>query len=572
MAKYSSFSSSSTERPLWVRQSAHVTKTLGFSRADFTQDSSHDLTRTSLWQVWNHNDALRSSKWSNDSSHMQNKGSSQSSQGLSVVGLGLVLLDLRSRQSVTRNVDHIVNSTSDPVVTVVISTSTVSCEVETWVWLQVSIDVTVVVFVHGSSHGWPTGSDSQHTFNIVSFKHLSSDRVNDDSINSEEWQSGCTWLGRNSTSQRSNQVGARLGLPVSVRNVTQALSDLLIVPIPDLGSNWFSDRTQSTQGAQIVLLDLCLSGFLEQSQCSWCNVEVGCTVFLNDLPETAVVWVSWSTFKDDGSAANSQWTVEGIRVTCNPTNVSRSEEDVFWLHVKHILSGEESTQQEPARAVDNTFWSTRGSGGVEHEKWVFGVHWHWGTHLLNGRTVFQTFVHDLLGVDGLATSFTLIAGDHGLTSSVADSVLDRTCRETCKDDRMDSSKTNNGQHGDQCFGGHWEINSHSITFFDSPALQNTSNLGDLVQQLTVSESGALLLVICLENDGSLVRVGKGMSINTVVARVQFSTNKPGRVTIGQRSSLNVLELLVPVQVLFGKRSKKTLRVFDRLLVQSFVVI
>ncbi|KAH3686978.1 hypothetical protein WICPIJ_002047 [Wickerhamomyces pijperi] len=75
--------------------------------------------------------------------------------------------DFSSGQSVTRDVDNVIDSTSDPVVAVVISTSTITGEVVAWVWLQVGLNVSGMVVPDGSGNGWPCGLDGQDTGNIV---------------------------------------------------------------------------------------------------------------------------------------------------------------------------------------------------------------------------------------------------------------------------------------------------------------------------------------------------------------------------------------------------------------------
>ncbi|KAH3658854.1 hypothetical protein OGATHE_006580 [Ogataea polymorpha] len=264
---------------LWVGQCAQIAQTLGLSGTNLTEHSSHDLARPGLWQVWNDDNAFWSSKRPNYASDVHHERFSEGSKRLCVVCLRLVLqlhkcndglasdvvvdsnnsgladmsvfqqnrLDLGSGQSVARNIHNVVDSSSDPIVAIVVSSSTVSREVEPRVRLQIGFHVPVVVFVDGSCERRPAGSDGKHSLDIISFQNFSGNRVDDDGVHAEERQRGCTRLGRNSTCQWCDQVRSRFGLPVRVRDVTQTLTDFLVVPLPDLCRNRLSDRAQSPQ-------------------------------------------------------------------------------------------------------------------------------------------------------------------------------------------------------------------------------------------------------------------------------------------------------------------------------------
>lgn len=113
--------------------------------------------------------------------------------------------------------------------------------------------------------------EGQNTFNIIPMNLLSRDRVDDRGFDAKEGKRSTPWLGGSNTGKRSDNVGARLGLPVRLRVVELAfaykrdisqtyvndmsflLSNNLKVPFPDLGSDWLSDGSQDSEMLHLML-------------------------------------------------------------------------------------------------------------------------------------------------------------------------------------------------------------------------------------------------------------------------------------------------------------------------------
>ncbi|KAH3667202.1 hypothetical protein OGAPHI_002851 [Ogataea philodendri] len=153
-------------------------------------------------------------------------------------------LNLCSRQSVSRNIDHIVHSSQDPVESIFISGSSISREL------------------------------------------LATDRVNDGRVDSKERQRCRSRLCWGNSGQRSDQMGARLGLPISVANMRFSSTNECVIPLPDIFGNWFSNRSQNSQRFKRIWLDVGLACPLEKSERSWSNVELSHLVLINDFPVT----------------------------------------------------------------------------------------------------------------------------------------------------------------------------------------------------------------------------------------------------------------------------------------------
>jgi len=139
----------------WVRKSRCVTELVLLAGQDLSQDSAHDLTTASLGQVWHNVDHLGRREWSNALTDLEDEVLAERVVGLvsfldrhecvdsltgQLVGdtndgrlsYGVVLdergFDLGRRETVTRYVDDIVDTATNPVVTFVVTSRSITGE------------------------------------------------------------------------------------------------------------------------------------------------------------------------------------------------------------------------------------------------------------------------------------------------------------------------------------------------------------------------------------------------------------------------------------------------------------
>lgn len=125
-------------------------------------------------------------------------------------------LNLGGGQTVTRHVDDIINTTTDPVVSVVVTASTITGEIITLINVQISIHIALVSAPDGTGHARPWLLESQHTLDVIAEDLLARHWVNDGRLNAEERQGRTARLRGRDTAQGSDHVRAGFGLPVSL--------------------------------------------------------------------------------------------------------------------------------------------------------------------------------------------------------------------------------------------------------------------------------------------------------------------------------------------------------------------
>ena len=130
--------------------------------------------------------------------------------------------DFGSGQTVTADVDNVVDAASDPVVAFVVAPSAVSgklltlappsregylnAHVVALVHIQIRVHVPLVCAPNRAGHAGPWLFESKHAFNVVSVDFLTRHRVDDGGFDAKEGQRCRSGLGRSNAAQWCNDV------------------------------------------------------------------------------------------------------------------------------------------------------------------------------------------------------------------------------------------------------------------------------------------------------------------------------------------------------------------------------
>jgi hypothetical protein len=221
--------------------SSDVTKLVFLTSQNLAQDTAHDLTRAGLGKIRNDVNGFGCSEWADALPYLHDQVLAKSVVGLVAVldgdkgcdclasklightddssfSDGVVLnqsgLDLSSGQTMTGNVDNVVDTATDPVVPFVVTSSTVTSEVVSLVDIQVCVHISLVCAPDGASHARPCLLEGQNTLDVVAVELLAGDGVDDCGFDTEEGKGRATGLGRGDTSEGGDDVRAGLCLPV----------------------------------------------------------------------------------------------------------------------------------------------------------------------------------------------------------------------------------------------------------------------------------------------------------------------------------------------------------------------
>lgn len=139
--------------------------------------------------------------------------------------------------------------------------------------------------------------------------------LEDDRLDSPEGKGGRSRLGGDGSRDGGDDDGTGLGLPVSVDDGALASSDLLLVPVPGLGVDGLSDRSDDPQALEAVASDVLLTESSEESDGGRSGVEVGDLVLVDDVPVSRGSGVDGRRLKDGGRDSVEEGSVDDVGVT-----------------------------------------------------------------------------------------------------------------------------------------------------------------------------------------------------------------------------------------------------------------
>ena len=139
----------------------------------------------------------------------------------------------------------------------------------------------------GPGHAWPGLPNGENAFHIVVFNDFATDRVQDDGVNSVHGKGAASRLHRGYTRNVGADVAAGLGLPIRINYGALLPSNLLVVPTPGLGIDWFSNGAKDAQAGEIVSLGNIVAVAHQRSDGSRGRVKVSDLVALNHIPVPA---------------------------------------------------------------------------------------------------------------------------------------------------------------------------------------------------------------------------------------------------------------------------------------------
>ena len=341
---------------------------------------------------------------------------------------------------------------------------------------------------------------------------------------------------------------------------------------------------------------------LEETKRGGGDVEVGDVVLIDDIPVPREVGVRRGTLENDGGHTEEERSVDDIGMASDPTDVTTTEVDITGVEVEDILAGGSRAYEVASGGVHDTLGLAGRARSVEKEHGVLRVDGRGGNvgrpllgllvpprvtalgpgdlgtgalvdeDVLDVGALLQGVVDDLLGANELATTSALVGGDDNLGIGVDDAVAEGVGGETGEDDGVDGADTNASKEGDDGLGNHGEVDGDGVTLSHTHLLEDPGGLGDLAEELAISDATAITGFVGFVNDGDLVGVLESMTVDAVVRGIELALDEPGYIAGGEGAGANGLEVLGPVEELSGFASPELVRLTDGLLVEPLVVL
>ena len=140
------------------------------------------------------------------------------------------------------DIQHVIDTTRDPVVAVFVTSCAVTGEVASGEGLEVRLDEALVIAEDRAHLTRPAVRDDEvafaRTFECIAFA------IHDRRFDAEEWQRGRSRLLVDGAGQRRNQDAAGFGLPPSIHDRTAIIADHAVIPLPRFGIDGFTHRAE----------------------------------------------------------------------------------------------------------------------------------------------------------------------------------------------------------------------------------------------------------------------------------------------------------------------------------------
>lgn len=179
---------------------------------------------------------------------------------------------------------------------------------------QVNIEPPVMVLPDSTSNRRPGVLEHKHTLNIVPFKLLTSDRVEQCCLDTQEGHGSRSRLSLDGARKRRHDDGTGLSLEESINDCNLLAPNMIVQPVPGFGVDGLANGTNHAEAAEVGVLDVLLAHPTEETNGGGGSVEVSDLVPVNGLPEARRCGVEGRGLKDSGSDTISKGTVDNVSV------------------------------------------------------------------------------------------------------------------------------------------------------------------------------------------------------------------------------------------------------------------
>jgi hypothetical protein len=143
---------------------------------------------------------------------------------------------------------------------------------------------------------------------------------------------------------------------------------------------------------------------------------------------------------------------------------------------------------------------------------------------------------------GTTAAAKLVGSDQNLGAGVDDALRERSGGEAGKDDRVRSAETRAGEHGEDGLGAVGHIDSDSVALAHTGSNENIGETTRLLPGLQIGDGADIARLVALPDDGGArTSAIEHMTVETVVADVEFAVDEPRNVARAKAARLHVRE-------------------------------
>ncbi len=478
----------------------------------------------------------------------------------------------------TGDVDDVIDTAGDPVVTVLVAARAIAGEILAGEGGEIGLDEALVIAVDGPHHARPRLGDAEIAFGRALAQPAFA--IDDDRLDAEERPGRRTRLQGRCAGQRRYQDAAGFRLPPGVDDRRALVADDIIVPKPCFRIDRLADRAEEAQRFAARSLDVAVALAHQRADRRRGRVEDVDFVLVDDLPEARRVGVVRYALEHQRRRAVGERAVENIAVPGHPADIGGAPIDIAVVIIEDVLMRHRGEDEIAASGVQYPLWLAGRARGVEDKEGILGAHLLRRTvardrrgglvipdvAALDPTDIAAGMAHDddrrdrwtvhqrRIGV-GLerylaAAAQPLVGGDQNVRIAVLDAAHQAVRREAAEDHRMDGADTRAGEHRVSDLGDHWQVDGDAVAPLDAARLQDVGEAADILVQLGIADVALLVGAVAFPDDRRLVGTRRQMAVDAVVAGVERAVLVPADLDVARE--VGVLDPRVglhPVQAL-----------------------
>ena len=239
----------------------------------------------------------------------------------------------RRANPVAGYIHHVINTTQNPVVTVLVAAGAITGEIILPApFTPVGVLEALRVAINPPQHSGPWFLDRKNP----RFHRLPLVRE-DVRFNPKERNGRTTGFGGGRTGHGRKHVSSRFRLPPGVHNRTTFGTHFFMIPHPRFRIDRFTDRPEKTQGTQILMRQPVVAPFHKGADRGRRGVKSRDLVALNDLPKATLVREIRCALIHDLRDAILKNPIYNVTVTGNPAHVGGTPINVVRLQIKNVF-------------------------------------------------------------------------------------------------------------------------------------------------------------------------------------------------------------------------------------------
>ena len=261
-------------------------------------------------------------------------------------------LEFRSTQTMTRNIQNVVDATNNPEVPLLVTARSVTREVGSFDLAPVLMAIACLVPPYAAQHGRPRLTNDQLA--TLAMRNFNTIVIDNGGVDSEERERGGSGLARCGTGNGGDHVGTGFRLPPGIDDGASLVTDVLIEPHPCFRIDRLTNCSQKTQRGEVVLARMIIPPLHEGANRRRGGVEDRDTVVGDELPEAVRFGPVRGSLIHEAGRSIGKRAVDEVAVTGDPPDVCRAPVNVILTKVEDIFGGGIGSHEIAAGGVQDT--------------------------------------------------------------------------------------------------------------------------------------------------------------------------------------------------------------------------